>query len=191
MFDSHHDTTANDKFKPRPVKIRPVFPITDDGVVDFETIDCIPQGPDCNVTDDTELGIDVIEIVGEDSRILFPTSASMPFLVLHIKNMVRFLSFEIIFKDTINKTRKITFSNKRSTAVIDGDIANLPLEIGEGWRYVNINLNDFSSRCFGTDCKQVKEICINGSCRVSKIFFQEECYADVELPNFLRVISTD
>jgi len=179
----------SDKFKPRPVKIRPVFPIADDGVVDFEVIDCIPQGPDCNVTDDTELGIDVIEIVGEESRILFPTTSSMPFLVIHIKNIVRFLSFEIIFKDSENKTRKITFSNKRSTAVIDGDIAHLPLEVGDGWQYINMNFDDMSFRCFGTEPKMVKEICINGSCRVAKIFFQEECYADVELPPFLRVIN--
>jgi hypothetical protein len=180
-----------DTFKARQVRIRPVFPISDDGVVDFEALDCIPQGPDCNVTDDTELGIDVIEIIGEESRILFPTTSSMPFLVIHIKNMVRFLSFEVIFKDTKNINRQITFSNKRSTAVIDGDVANLPLEIGEGWQYINLNIADMSSRCFGTEPRSVKEICINGSCRVAKIFFQEECYADVELPPFLRVVNDE
>ena len=82
-------------------------------------------------------------------------------------------------------------NNRSSNAAVDKNICELPMHIGEGWQYLNLNIDDILMRCFGTNIKLCKEVVINGSCRISKVFFQEQLYSDVELPPFLRVIRED
>lgn len=174
----------------RKVKIRPIMPASDSNEIDLEAIECIPQGPDCNVVDDSELGIDVIEVTGEKSSMIFPTNGcNSPYLVLHVKNISKFMGLDLMLLDSTRKLRTFKLSNRRSTAVIEPQRCDLPLDIGDGWQYLCLDLNDLLHRSYGTSLRVCREIVVCGSCRVSKIFFQDDLYADIELPPFLRVIS--
>jgi len=147
----------------RKVKIRPIMPLSDSTEIDLEAIECIPQGPDCNVIDDSELGIDVIEVTGEKSSMIFPTNGcKYPYLVLHVKNMSRFMSLELVLLDNTNKLRTFRLSNRRTTAVIEPQTCDLPLDIGDGWQYLCIDLNDMLYRSYGTGLKTCREIVVCG-----------------------------
>ena len=84
--------------------------------------------------------------------------------------------------------RTITISNRRTTIHIHGNQCAVPMELGLGWQYVNIDLNDIMMRCFGTSVEYVSAIIIHGSTRVGKIYFQDKNYSDAELPKLLRIL---
>ncbi|KAJ1407587.1 hypothetical protein B484DRAFT_309359, partial [Ochromonadaceae sp. CCMP2298] len=63
----------------------------------------------------------------------------------------------------------------------------VPLEIQEGWQYLCIDLEDLLANAFGASYAMCREVTVCGSCRLSKLYFQSQMYADVELPKFLRV----
>ena len=44
-------------------------------------------------------------------------------------------------------------------------------------------------RAFGTGYLSTIQVRVNSSCRVGKVFFQHEQYADAELPAHLRVLT--
>ena len=58
----------------------------------------------------------------------------------------------------------------------------------DGWQRMNLDLHDLMSNAFGIAYKSTQQITVFGTCRVSKIYFQSEDYADCELPPFLRLI---
>jgi len=169
---------------------------------DFDQIDCVPTGPEVNVVDDYELavnsslggggnGLPVVELMGTKSKISFFTNTDLPHLVMHIKTMSRFVIISISLRDEQGKQRVLEMSNAKSTVIVDKSVCSLPLELGEGWQYLNIDLERLVFNAFGTHFAQCSEITVHGSCRLSKLFFQRQEYSDVELPPFLRVVGKE
>ena len=169
------------------IRLRAIFPLNESKECDFENIDCTVVGEECNVIDDSELTEDVIEILGDESHIVFSADCNYKYLVLHLKNLSRYLTIDLQIRDTLGMHRKITLCNKRSIASIDKSVADLPLEIGEGWQHLCVDLDDLLFRCFGSNLRLCSTVTVHGSTRISKMFFQEKCYADIQLPVFLRV----
>ena len=172
------------------IDILPIMPPSGEDF-DFDAIDCLPTGPEVTITDDfellTESGCPVLEIIGEKSKITFFTNCTLPFVALHLKNIDRFLGITMGIQDDKGENRIIKFTNKRSLVIVDKNECNLPLELGEGWQYLSLDFQRICNNAFGSNYVGCTEITVHGSCRLSKLFFQSEEYADVELPEFLRV----
>ena len=170
-------------------EIMPVLPPSDEEL-DFEHLDCSPNG-EISVVDDNELSLEgnapVIEVLGFDSNIVFFVNCRQPYLVIHFKSIDRFFSLSVTLRDSIGKDRKFEISNKRSVIAVDKDMCKLPLEVGPGWQRVCVDLNNLVLKAFGSSFVICSSVVINGSCRISKLFFQKEDYSDIELPSFLRV----
>lgn len=180
MFDS--------KGKMIEAVVIPLFPLSENEIEDFGLIDCTPSGPEVSVIDDEELsGKSVIEIIGEESKIMFHSSSSYSFLVIHINSNNRFFSIVINVRDDAGKDRIFHLSNRKSTIMILESTCRVPMEIGEGWQRICINLDDMLTRSFGSKLVLCSSVTFGGSCRLAKVFFQTQDYSDPQLPPFLRV----
>ena len=143
---------------------------------------------DVNVVDDVETKVTGIEVSGDDSYIEFPVQAADPFLALQLKNLDRFLKIVLRVVDSANKHRTFVMSNRRTTVHLQDNVVQLPMELGLGWQYMNIDLRDITTKCFGTEFVVITNIMIYGSTRIGKIYFQEKPYSDLELPHFMRLL---
>jgi hypothetical protein len=178
-------------FPTEKAEVLAIMPPTADDF-DFETIDCCPSGPEVSVVDDFELliegGAPVLEVLGEKSEMAFYMNTNLPHVALHIKSIARFMAISLQLVDDLGKERTVHFSNKRSIVTVDQDKCSLPIGIGmEGWQYLNLDFERICKNAFGTHYKSCLSVTVHGSCRLSKLFFQQREYADVELPEFLRV----
>lgn len=172
----------------KEVKVVPLFPPSPNEVEDFDAIDCNPFGPEVNIIDDEELsGRPVIDIVGEDSRITFHSNSSLNMLVMHVNSNSRFFSIIIRIRDDAGKDRVLQLSNKKSTIMILEDTCKVPMEVGEGWQRICIDLGNMLSRAFGSKLILCTSVTFGGTCRLAKVFFQSEDFSDPHLPAFLRV----
>lgn len=165
-----------------------LFPPSNNEFDNLNFINCNPAGPDVNIVCDDELsGKSVIDIVGEDSKITFKCHSKYDNLVLHINSGNRFFSIDIHLRDESGKERTFQLSNKKSSIMIINDTCTIPMDIGTGWQRICISLDNMLSRAFGFMFVSCSCVTICGSCRLAKIFFQAEDYADPQLPLFLRV----
>ena len=117
----------------------------------------------------------------------FFTSTMLQHVALHVKNISRYMGFKFTLIDSTKQTREVIFSNKRSVVMVDKNVCYLPIEIGEGWQYLTLDFERICMNAFGTNYVSCTECTVQGTCRLSKLFFQKREYADVELPEFLRV----
>lgn len=141
-----------------------------------------------HVLKDAEVKREVVEVFGPKARLEIPCRCDLPYLVLHVKDMSKFFSFEFLVVDHEKKVRRFTASNKQSIARVQAQSAALPLTLKAGWNYVCIDLADMCYRAFGTMYQRCKEVSINSNTRIMRVFFQDRVYEDVELPAFLRVV---
>ena len=170
------------------IAIFPLFPPSENEIENFNTIDCVPCGPEVNIIDDEELsGKSVIDMVGENSSIQFFCCCCHPLIVMHINSGNRFLYVIINVRDNLGKDRVFELMNRRSNISIIGSTCQVPMEIGEGWQRICISMDDMLSRAFGSKFSSCTSITFGGNCRLAKVFFQGEDYADPQLPSYLRV----
>jgi hypothetical protein len=174
------------------LRIIPVIPMSEEEI-DFDIMDCQPQGLDVSIVNDAELSQKSVVEVGENSHLTFFTLAdeNYPFLVLHVKNINMFFVITVVFEDSSGRERIIEMTNKRSTIQVDGDFCKLPIDIEIGWQHICLDMELILNKAFGTSYRQCLEVSMSGSCRFSKIFFQAKRYADAQLPKFLRVAENE
>ena len=171
-----------------PVEVLAVVPRSE-ADVDLEQMDGLPSGPEVNIVDDFELdksGAAVVS-VGDASKITFYTNCLLPNLVLHFWSSDRFFSWSVVLVDDKRISRTFTMSNKRSIITVDKNECSLPIENGEGWQRVNLDLDSLLRNAFGTSFVACFEVTVSGSCKLARLFFQAKDYSDVELPKYLRV----
>ena len=165
-----------------------LFPPTNNEFDNFNFIDCNPAGPEVNIVCDYELlGKSVIDIVGEESKITFNCNSTYENLVMQINSGNHFFSIDLRLRDESGKERTFQLSNKKSSIMIINDTCTIPMEVGDGWQRICISLDSMLSRAFGFKFVSCSSVTICGSCRLAKIYFQDEDYADPQLPLFLRV----
>ena len=146
---------------------------------------------DVVVVDDVETGKSTVEINGDSSYLQFPIQSSFQYLAFQIKNLDRFLKIICHIRDDENHIRTFTLTNKRTTIQVKDNSCSLPIELGSGWQYFNLDLDDLMRRSFGTNYSHILEITVFGSTRIGKIYLQDREYCDAELPSFLRLITPD
>jgi len=140
---------------------------------------------------DSDISSSVIEIDSEklaETHISCPLNASdnlgitLPYIILVVKNMKKYFSFEIQIQDDKNITRRFRSSNYQSTTRIKPFICTMPLRMDDGWNQICINLKDFCKRAYGTEYKRTDRITVHSTCRLRRIYFSDRLYSEDELP---------
>ena len=94
----------------------------------------------------------------------------LPFLVMIIKNMKKYFTFEVTVGSLIyisvmyiviqcyikvlddkNVRRRFRASNYQSTTRVKPFICTMPMKLDDGWNQIQFNLADFTRRAYGTN----------------------------------------
>ncbi|KAF3534810.1 hypothetical protein DY000_02043354 [Brassica cretica] len=125
---------------------------------------------------DDDIQSNVLEVVGsniQSTYITCPADLSatlgikLPFLVLVVKNMKKYFSFEIQILDDKNVRRRFRASN---------------FQMDEGWNQIQLNLPDLTRRAYGTNYAETLRVQVHANCRLRRIYFADRLYSDEELP---------
>ena len=141
------------------------------------------------LVEDSELKSKALEIIGNASStnyLFFPESPSatirsdpsLGFLLLTIKPIARYCSFEFTIEDSKNVLRKFKASNFGSAARLKPQSAIVPMKLQDGWNRVSVNLNDICRKAYGTDLKKLVRFQLNGGIRVRRVLLAEEDFGD-------------
>lgn len=106
----------------------------------------------------------------------------MPYLVMVVKNLHKYWSFEITILADDNVRRRFRVSNFQSTTQITQFCTAMPICLADGWNQIQFNLADFTSRAYSKRFAEVQKIKINANIGIRRIYFAERLMADHELP---------
>ncbi|XP_046833527.1 cilia- and flagella-associated protein 20-like [Vespa crabro] len=107
---------------------------------------------------------------------------SLPFLIMIIKNMKRYFTFEITILDDKNMHRRFRVSNFQSTTRVRPFCTTMPIGLSGGWNQIQFNLADFTRRAYGSNYVETMRMQIHANCRIRRIYFASRLYSDEELP---------
>ena len=105
-----------------------------------------------------------------------------PLMVLLVKNLNKYFSFEVLIQDDKNVRRRFKACNYQSTTRVKPFICSMPMRLDDGWNQIQFNLADFTNRAYGTNYKQTLRVQVHANCRVRRIYFCDRIYAEEELP---------
>merc|ERR1712226_1000929 len=111
----------------------------------------------------------------------------LPYLVMIIKNMKKYFTFEVQVLDDRNIRRRFRASNYQSATRVKPFICTMPMRLDEGWNQIQFNLDNFTSRAYQTVYIETLRVQIHASCRIRKIFFSNRLYSDEELPPEFKI----
>ena len=147
---------------------------------------------------DFEMQSSVIEICGANVSTCFLTCPSnpkqtlgvkMPFLVLLIKYLKKYFTFEVQVIDDKNVKRRFRASNYQSNTRVKPFICTIPLKLDEGWNQINFNLTDFTRRAYGTNYLETLRVQIHANCRIRRIYFTDQLLSSKSIPAEYRAFS--
>ncbi|KAL5964528.1 Cilia and flagella-associated protein 20 [Taenia solium] len=132
----------------------------------------------------------VLEIMGTNvsAYISCPSNPSktlgikLPFLVMIVKNLKRYFTFEVQIIDDKNIRRRFRASNYQSTTRVKPFICTMPMRLDEGWNQIQFNLSDFTRRAYGTNYLETLRVQIHANCRIRRVYFCDRLYSEDELP---------
>lgn len=106
----------------------------------------------------------------------------MPYLVMIVKNLHKYWSFEITILDGENVRRRFRASNFQSTTQINLMNTAMPICLADGWNQIQFNLADFTHRAYAKRFAEVLTVKINANICIRRIYFAERLMPDDELP---------
>lgn len=106
----------------------------------------------------------------------------LPVLVLIVKNMERYFTFEVQVLDDKGIKRRFRASNFQSTTRVKPFICTMPLRMEEKWNQLQLNLANLTKRAYGTNFVEVLRVQVHANCRLRRIFFSDRLYKETELP---------
>ena len=140
---------------------------------------------------DKDIQSSVLEIMGTNvstSYIVCPANPKqtlgikLPFLVMIIKNLNKYFTFEVQVLDDKGVKRRFRASNYQSTTRVKPFICTMPMRLDEGWNQIQFNLSDFTRRAYGTNYVETLRVQIHANCRIRRIYFSDRLYSEEELP---------
>ncbi|XP_078525128.1 cilia- and flagella-associated protein 20 isoform X1 [Lissotriton helveticus] len=128
----------------------------------------------------------------------------LPFLVMIIKNMKKYFTFEVKVLDDKNMGRRFRASNYQSTTRVKPFNCSMPMRLDDGWNQIQFNLSDFTRRAYGTNFIETlrvqmgdkadsdhrpQEIVlkIHANCRIRRVYFSDRLYSEDELPSEFKL----
>lgn len=106
----------------------------------------------------------------------------MPYLVMVVKNLHKYWSFEITILDDDNVRRRFRASNFQSSTQINVLNTAMPICLADGWNQIQFNLADFTNRAYARRFCEVQKVKINANIGIRRIYFAERLMPDHELP---------
>ncbi|KAF9594151.1 hypothetical protein IFM89_028405 [Coptis chinensis] len=154
---------------------------------------------------DEDIQSNVLDIVGSNVQTTYITCPAdpnatlgikLPFLVLIVKDLKKYFTFEIQVLDDKNVRRRFRASNFQvckfinvqlalsNTAVtrVKPFICTMPLRLDEGWNQIQLNLADYTRRAYGTNYVETLRVQVHANCRLRRIYFADRLYSEEELP---------
>jgi len=140
---------------------------------------------------DQDIASSVLEIMGTNvstNYISCPADPKktlgikLPFLVMIIKNLKKYFTFEVQVLDDKNVRRRFRASNYQSTTRVKPFICTMPMRLDEGWNQIQFNLSDFTRRAYGTNYIETLRVQLHANCRIRRIYFSDRLYSEEELP---------
>lgn len=140
---------------------------------------------------DPDIQSSVIEITGSNISTTYITCPSvsklslgikLPYLMMIVKNMKKFFSFEVEIMDDKQIRRRFRASNFQTVTKIRDFICTMPLRLDDGWNQIGFNLTDFTKRAYGSNYVETIRVTVNANCRLRRIFFADRLYSEEELP---------
>jgi len=92
----------------------------------------------------------------------------LPFLVMIIKNLKKYFTFEVQVLDDKGVRRRFRASNYQSTTRVKPFICTMPMRLDEGWNQIQFNLADFTRRAYGTNYIETLRVQIHANCRIRR-----------------------
>lgn len=169
-----------------------VIPFAEHAVVLQAQDECesLLNGNAVSILEDEDVKEEVVEVLGSDAELVFATRNIFRYLVLFVKNLEQFFELQLEVLDDKQTYRQLKATNARSLARVDDTSAQLPLVFGDrtGWRYLCMDLQQLTLQAFGTRHVTTTRVRIGGNCRLLRVFFQDELYADADLPAHLTFL---
>lgn len=106
----------------------------------------------------------------------------LPFLVMVVKNLKRYFSFEVTILDDKNVRRRFRASNYQSETRVKPFICTMPMKLDDGWNQIQFNLAEFTRRAYGTNYMETLRVQLHANCRIRRIYFSDRLYTEEELP---------
>ncbi|KAJ6702964.1 CILIA- AND FLAGELLA-ASSOCIATED PROTEIN 20 [Salix viminalis] len=140
---------------------------------------------------DEDIQSNVLEIVGLNIQSTYITCPAdpgatlgikLPFLVVIVKNVKKYFTFEIQVLDDKNVRRRFRASNFQTVTRVKPYICTMPLKLDEGWNQIQLNLADFTRRAYGTNYVETLRVQVHANCRLRRIYFSDRLYSEEELP---------
>ena len=146
---------------------------------------------------DADIQSSVVEVMGTNvstNYIVCPADSKktlgikLPFLVMILKNMNKYFTFEVQVLDDKNVRRRFRASNYQSTTRVKPFICTMPMRLDDGWNQIQFNLSDFTRRAYGTNYVETLRVQIHANCRIRRIYFSDRLYTEDELPAEFRLL---
>ncbi|KAF0024561.1 hypothetical protein F2P81_023363 [Scophthalmus maximus] len=109
-------------------------------------------------------------------------SIKLPFLVMIVKNLKKYFTFEVQVIDGKKVRRRFRASNYQSTTRVKPFICTMPMRLDDGWNQIQFNLSDFTRRAYGTNYVETLRVQIHANCRIRRVYFSDRLYSEDELP---------
>jgi len=144
---------------------------------------------------DKDIGSSVIELQGSNIATTYITCPSdpgatldqpLPILVLVIKSLDKYFSFEALIVDDTNVRRRFRASNFQSTTRVKPYICSMPMKLDDGWNVIHFNLGDFVAKAYHTTLQATLRVQVHANCRVRRIYFTDQVREEKELPPEFR-----
>ncbi|KAK3022562.1 hypothetical protein RJ639_047540, partial [Escallonia herrerae] len=152
---------------------------------------------------DDDIQSNVLEIVGSNVQSTYITCPAdpaatlgikLPFLVMIVKNVKKYFTFEIQVLDDKNVRRRFRASNYQvllqlkdhfsfqAVTRVKPFICTMPFRLDEGWNQIQLNLADYTRRAYGTNYVETLRVQVHANCRLRRIYFADRLYSEEELP---------
>ncbi|CAA6661959.1 unnamed protein product [Spirodela intermedia] len=140
---------------------------------------------------DEDIQSNVLEIVGSNVQSVYITCPAdpgatlgikLPFLVIIVKNLKKYFTFEIQVLDDKNVRRRFRASNFQALTRVKPFICTMPLRLEEGWNNIPLNLADLTRRAYGTNYVETLRVQVHANCRLRRVYFSDRLYSEEELP---------
>ncbi|KAF5293083.1 hypothetical protein FQA39_LY13693 [Lamprigera yunnana] len=111
----------------------------------------------------------------------------LPFMVMIVKNMKKYFTFEIQIADDKDMRRRFRVSNFQSTTKVRPFCTTMPIGLSPGWNQIQFNLADFTKRAYGSAYVETCRVQVHANARLRRIYFSDRLYADDEMPNEFKL----
>lgn len=112
---------------------------------------------------------------------------TMPFLVMVVKNMKKYFSFEVTILDDTGTRRRFRVANFQSRTQIMPLSTAMPICLCDGWNQIQFNLYEFTKKAYNKHFVEVQNVKINANIRVRRVYFAEKLVPEEELPAEYRI----